>query len=186
MFNPNQYSSMAQNPQNWMPNNYGFSNPQTPNNQFYGNSGMRNYNLEQNQSPMQYNQQPMVQQPLPNVNQPINQQPVNNSTGFNGRIVDGIDMVKAIDVPYGSYGVFPRADMKEIYVKCWNPNGTTSTVIYNPIAPSDNTAQMKENDNTVPNDFVVTILSRMNVLEEKIDSLLEPKMAPEQPKEALF
>lgn len=187
MFGPNQFAQPLN--QNWMPN-YGTTVPTQQPNQFYGNNGMRNFPTEQNQSPMQYNtQQPMTQQSIQNFSQqPTQPQTSTNQTSFNGRIVDGIDMVKAIDVPFGGYGVFPRADMKEIYVKGWNPNGTTSTLVYSPVAPSEAPVQMSDN-NTVQNDFVNVLLAKVNQLEEKIDSLLEPKVNTnhnETTKEALF
>jgi hypothetical protein len=61
--------------------------------------------------------------------QPIPQQ---QNVGINGKIVDSEDIVKATEVPIGGYGVFPKADLSEIYIKTWNNNGTTSILIYKP------------------------------------------------------
>lgn len=33
------------------------------------------------------------------------------------KIVDGEEVVKATEVPFGGYGVFPKADLTELYVK---------------------------------------------------------------------
>jgi hypothetical protein len=51
---------------------------------------------------------------------------------LNGKLVDGEEMVKATEVPIGSYGIFPKADFSEIYIKSWNNNGTTSIVKFAP------------------------------------------------------
>jgi hypothetical protein len=48
--------------------------------------------------------------------------------------VDSEEMVKATEVPIGSYGVFPKADLSEIYLKTWNNNGTTSIIKFTPVA----------------------------------------------------
>ena len=37
-------------------------------------------------------------------------------------------MVKATDVPIGGYGVFPKGDFTEIYIKSWNQDGTRQAV----------------------------------------------------------
>lgn len=38
-------------------------------------------------------------------------------TTLQGKVVDGADMVKATEVLFGGYGVFPKADLSEIYIK---------------------------------------------------------------------
>ena len=85
------------------------------NGSFYPNSPYNNYAKQQAQ----------VQQ------FPIQQQQM----GLNGKIVDSEDMVKATEVPIGGYGIFPKADLSEIFVKTWNNNGTTSIVKYAAVAP---------------------------------------------------
>lgn len=54
---------------------------------------------------------------------------------LNGKIVEGIEMCKVCDIPLGSFGVFPKGDKSEIYLKSWNNDGTTSIVTYVPILP---------------------------------------------------
>jgi hypothetical protein len=48
-------------------------------------------------------------------NPTINTQP--QISGLQGKVVDGVDMVKATEVMFGGYGVFPKADLSEIYIK---------------------------------------------------------------------
>ena len=50
-----------------------------------------------------------------------------------GKIVESSDIVKVTDVPFGGYGVFPKADFSEVYIKMWNGNGTTSIVTFKPV-----------------------------------------------------
>lgn len=42
-----------------------------------------------------------------------------------GKVVDSIDVVKAIDQPIGMNGIYPKADMSAIYIKSWCADGTT-------------------------------------------------------------
>ena len=50
-----------------------------------------------------------------------------------GKIVDNLETARVTDIPFGGYGVFPKADMSEVYIKMWNNNGTTSLVCFKPI-----------------------------------------------------
>ena len=101
---------------------------------------------------------PMPQQQQQSIPQQI---PV----GLNGKIVDGADMVRATEVPIGSYGIFPKADLSEIYIKSWNNNGTTSIITFIPV-PSEAPVEVQQQDNTI-----IEILNKINNLEVKIDSL---------------
>ena len=57
---------------------------------------------------------PQYQQPPPQT------QPISLQTNLNGKIVDSEDVVRATEVPIGGYGIFPKADLSEIYIKSWN------------------------------------------------------------------
>lgn len=75
------------------------------------------------------NYNPNYYNPSYSYNIPYNQnmQPQQTQTQtLNGKIVDSKDIVKVTDVPIGSYGIFPKADLSEIYIKSWNNNGTTT------------------------------------------------------------
>lgn len=119
------------------------------NGSFYPNSPYNNYTQQQAQ----------VQQ------FPIQQQQM----GLNGKIVDSEDMVKATEVPIGGYGIFPKADLSEIFVKTWNNNGTTSIVKYAAVAPQTlGTSTIEDSQSK--------ILSRIDSLESKLDSLIQTKI----------
>lgn len=64
-----------------------------------------------------YNGIPQYQQPQPMSTQQI---PM-----IYGKIVDGVDVVRGIDVPIGSSFILPKADGSSIYSKGWNNDGTT-------------------------------------------------------------
>lgn len=76
---------------------------------------------QQFQPQMQLPQMP--QQQLP----PMQQQNV----GLPGKVVEGIDNVKTMDIPMdGNMYYFPKADGTEIYTKRWLQNGTTEQLVF--------------------------------------------------------
>lgn len=64
---------------------------------------------------------------------PTNYMGANYAPVLNGRIVDSVEVAKTMEVPIGGYGIFPKADLSEVYIKSWNPNGTTSVTTFRPI-----------------------------------------------------
>jgi hypothetical protein len=84
---------------------------------------------------------------------------------LNGKMVDSIDIVKATEVPIGSYGIFPKADLNEIYIKTWNNNGTTNIITFRPVPIENN--QIKEEEI-----FNNKILEKINTIESKLDDIL--------------
>ena len=94
------------------------------------------------------------------------QQIMQQNNGLQGKIVDGEDIVRVTDVPMGGYGIFPKADFSEVYIKSWNSNGTTNIVTYKPVVTTPETP--KEDTTNI-------LLEKMNTLEEKIDLIILPK-----------
>lgn len=84
---------------------------------------------------------------------------------INGKIVDSADVVKATEVPIGGYGIFPKADLTEIYIKSWNNNGTTSVITFRPVAPEATVTTSNETS---------ILLQKIESLEQKLDNLLTP------------
>lgn len=107
----------------------------------------------------QYVPQPQPQQFISQPMAPQTQQP----QSLNGKIVDSEDVVKATEVPIGGYGIFPKADLSEIYIKSWNNNGTTSIITFKPIIQEVKEPQTVEGGNQ--------IIERLNVLETKLDNM---------------
>lgn len=126
---------------------------------FY-NNGYPSYNGNIQIPPSQYylNSQP--------------QQVMNNpsANGLNGKLVDSEDMARVTEVPIGGYGIFPKADLSEVYIKSWNQNGTTSITTFKPCLTQQE--QLKENSiDTGMN----SIIEKINSLENKIDAVLASK-----------
>jgi hypothetical protein len=112
------------------------------------------------------NYNPNYYNPNYSYNIPYNQnmQPQQAQTQtLNGKIVDSKDIVKVTDVPIGSYGIFPKADLSEIYIKSWNNNGTTNIITFKP-----DTSQPMAEQNPID-----VILERINQLESKIDNVIK-------------
>ena len=114
----------------------------------------------------QYVPQPQPQQFISQPMAPQTQQP----QSLNGKIVDSEDVVKATEVPIGGYGIFPKADLSEIYIKSWNNNGTTSIITFKPIIQEVKEPQTVE-DNSLK------IIECLNALDAKIDSLMMNNVA---------
>lgn len=96
---------------------------------------------------------------IPNYVQPVPQQPQQTSM-ISGKPVDTIEMAKVAEVPVGSYSVFPKADLSEIYIKSWNPNGTTKITVFTPTESQNSEKQVNLND----------IMQKISDLEIKFDS----------------
>ena len=101
----------------------------------------------------QYQQQQMPYQAQAQTPQP---------QGLNGKIVDSQDVVKATEVPIGGYGIFPKADLSEIYIKSWNNNGTTSVITYKPESPQP----------VATTDPITELKEQITVINSKLDSIL--------------
>ena len=117
---------------------------------------MNNYQNPYGYMPYNFNyNQSMRQQP---VQQPVQQQiDMYKPVGLQGKSVDSIDVVKAIDIPLdGSISYFPLADGTAIITKQLQMDGTSKTVIYKP-----------SEDNSVPEIKYVTA----DELKEEINKL---------------
>ena len=82
-----------------------------------------------------------------------------------GKIVDSIDMVRANEVPFGGFGVFPKGDLSEIYIKSWNSNGTTQINTYKPVLNEE----IKE---VKPSDLRNELLEKIENLNQKLDLIM--------------
>ena len=85
---------------NYYPTNFYSNYPQTQQSLYgYNQAQIPNYQTNQTQMSVQNNQIP-------------------------GKIVDSQEVARVSDIPFGGYGVFPKADLSEVFVKVWNNNGT--------------------------------------------------------------
>lgn len=124
-----------------------------------------------NQQPMSNFQMLQQQQQGPTQQQPQVQQ------GLNGKIVDGEDVVRATEVPIGGYGIFPKADLSEIYMKQWNSNGTTSVITFRPVI-ADPVSMQKDSG-----ELTNILIQKIDTLENKLDMFLNQPAVQPQPVE---
>lgn len=121
------------------------------------------------QNPNFYNFNPNysypAQQQVPYQNQYQGNQQYQTPTLF-GRMVDSKDMLKVIDVPMGSYGIFPKADHTEIYVKRWTENGTTVVDTYKLVN------ETAESEDRVDSQVINSILTQIAAVNDKVDKLV--------------
>ena len=74
----------------------------------------------------------MMQQPMP-TQQYIPPMPTIQQNNLQGKIVDSVDVVKAMDIPLdGSVSYFPLTDGSAIISKQLQSDGTSRTIIYKP------------------------------------------------------
>lgn len=94
-------------------------NPYNPyNNQFFNPQSQNRY------QPMEMS---MTQQ------NPVQTQ-INRSNGLSGKLVDSIDVVKAMDISLdGSINYFPLTDNSAIVTKQLQTDGTSKIVVYKPV-----------------------------------------------------
>ena len=119
-------------------------------------------------NPNYYN---MYNNPMPPMGVNQNNLPQQNQMmGLNGKVVDGEDVVKATEVPIGGYGIFPKADLSEVYLKTWNNNGTTSIITYKPDKNAETPVQ-----SAVTLDIIA---QKIDALETKIAGLKAGETAP--------
>lgn len=121
-----------------------------------------------NQYPVTVQQQP---QQMYATNSNFATLPQSVPQGLNGKIVDSEDIVRATEVPIGGYGIFPKADLSEIYIKTWNNNGTTSIITFKPSVPEVPVTQGPPQENKE----IEKILQRIDALDVKLDSLVTSK-----------
>lgn len=124
-------------------------------------------NYNQFYQPQMRIQQPMQQPITQQIQQPIVQpvQPIQN-IGLQGKSVDSIDVVKAMDIPLdGTVSYFPLTDGTAIVSKQLQMDGTSKTVIYKPIK-EENKEVIQNNTNE---DLINKIKEENNTLKEGMD-----------------
>lgn len=110
--------------------------------------------------PMQY-RQPMQQ---PQLQQPMQTLDFNKPVGLQGKSVDNIDVVKAMDIPLdGSISYFPIADGSAIITKQLQQDGTSKTLVYK--LSNDNVSQ--ETKKYITEDELNNAISKINTSDWK-------------------
>ena len=106
--------------------------------------------------------QPMMQQTV---------EPIQNKAILNGKSVDSMDVVKAMDIPLdGSISYFPLTDGSAIVTKHLQMDGTSKTVVYKPIEEKKTTKYLTNDDlETLKQDYE-DLKQEIKALEKKIKS----------------
>lgn len=147
-------------------------------NQFYG----------QMQMPKMANAQPMQSvQPMQTMEQYQPQQ-IYKQIGLQGKSVDSIDVVKAMDIPLdGSVSYFPLVDGTAIVTKQLQADGTSKTVVYKPIEDKEITnvpkyitkedldKEIKKVDNSSIKDDIKTLKRKIEDLSEDLKDIKKGK-----------
>lgn len=112
-------------------------------------------------------------QPMPQ--QPIEQVPVNTAVQsrslLNGKSVDSLEVVKAMDIPLdGSISYFPLTDGSAIITKQLQMDGTSKTIVYRPVEEKNNIKYITDDDlETIREDYE-DLKREIKALEKKIKS----------------
>lgn len=136
---------------NYYPTNFYSNYPQTQQSLYgYNQAQIPNYQTSQTQMSVQNNQIP-------------------------GKIVDSQEVAKVSDIPFGGYGVFPKADLSEVFVKVWNNNGTTSLLCFKPIVEGNivqeqDKEERRYHEGSSQNNYD-KMQEKIEMLERKIDEL---------------
>lgn len=152
---------------------------------------MQNYpNFQPQMAPYQpmYGQPPMMQPQMPPYMDRLSQlqsmqqslqQPPAQISGLNGRVVEVAENILASDVPMdGSFAVFPKRDLSEVYVKYWTGEGKIATISFKPISEAQ--ADISPTDNTsLRFDELSNVLGglydKVDSLSNRIDEVLKSK-----------
>ena len=136
---------------NYYPTNFYSNYPQTQQSLYgYNQAQIPNYQTSQTQMSVQNNQIP-------------------------GKIVDSQEVARVSDIPFGGYGVFPKADLSEVFVKVWNNNGTTSLLCFKPmvegnIVQEQDKEERRYHEGSSQNNYD-EMQEKIEMLERKIDEL---------------
>ena len=119
-----------------------------------------NYGFNPYYQPQRF--QPMIQQAI---------EPIQNKSILNGKSVDSMDVVKAMDIPLdGSISYFPLTDGSAIITKQLQMDGTSKTVVYKPIEEKKTTNYLTHDDlEKIKNDYE-DLKQEIKSLEKKIKS----------------
>ena len=147
-------------------------------NQFYGQMQMPKMQPTQPVQPVQ---------PMQTIEQYQPQQ-MYKQIGLQGKSVDSIDVVKAMDIPLdGSVSYFPLVDGTAIVTKQLQADGTSKTVVYKPIEDKEITnvpkyitkedldKEIKKVDNSSIKDDIKTLKRKIEDLSEDLKDIKKGK-----------
>lgn len=111
-----------------------------------------------------------------NVNN-MNHTSMQNNMFIQGKAVDSLDVVKAIDAPLdGTITYFPKTDGTEIYTKQLQRDGTSKISVYS----INNSVQKEEPKNNVSNETINKIYMNIEELKASINEIKENIYKPQE------
>ena len=150
-------------------------------------------------NPNYFAQYPQYFQPQPQTNpymqrmeqlqqyqQALQQQPQMQTVQYQplGKVVDGIDTVKATDIPMdGNVYYFPTADGSAVFGKQWTMDGKTRILTYKPFEEPNPNEVSSEQKESILEDFRVVlegIQIDIQTLNDKVDRLGKSKTAKKE------
>ena len=143
----------------------------------YGVPGFNMYGVNPMYQPQMQRVQPMEQQ-YPQYNpQPVYKQ----QAGLQGKSVDSLDVVKAMDIPLdGSISYFPLTNGTAIITKQLQTDGTSKTIVYEPVKEENKeqktqyiTADELTKQVNIINQNNNTLKDGVNNIQDRIDELSE-------------
>ena len=132
------------------------------------------YQPQMARMPQQMVQPQIIQQPMQQSMQTPITQPI-QTIGLQGKSVDSIDVVKAMDIPLdGTVSYFPLTDGSAIVSKQLQMDGTSKTVVYEPVKPEEKEKQV----NNINEEFIdklkqdnVSLKEGMNSIKNQIQDI---------------
>ena len=150
-------------------------------------------------NPNYFAQYPQYLQPQPQTNpymqrmenlqqfqQALQQQPQMQTVQYQplGKVVDGIDTVKATDIPMdGNVYYFPTADGSAVFGKQWTMDGKTRILTYKPFEEPNTNDVSSEPKESILEDFrgvLDGIRMDIQTLNDKVDRLGKSKTAKKE------
>lgn len=111
----------------------------------YGNNY---FNQNQRFQPINMMNQPNLAQPYISPISPMQQ------TSILGKVVDSLDVVKAIDIPLdGSISYFPLTNGSAIVTKQLQPNGMSKITLYKPVVEKEETLDKNDDFDKLKEDL---------------------------------
>lgn len=114
-----------------------------------------------------YNQNPYFNPYLNMQPQQVPPTPMRYNTGLQGKSIDNLEVVKAMDIPLdGSISYFPLVDGTAIVTKQLQQDGTSKITVFKPIEADEATPQLK--------------YATIEDIDNKINEIKMPDMKPLQ------
>ena len=154
-------------------------------------------------NPNYFAQYPQYFQPQPQTNpymqrmenlqqfqQALQQQPQMQTVQYQplGKVVDGIDTVKATDIPMdGNVYYFPTADGSAVFGKQWTMDGKTRILTFKPVFednPDNVSSDTEKFKISISDEVTEVFMKRFDELEKRIDDLAQKKTVTKAKKES--